>query len=109
MSFQIWQQDGPWRGSQLISIAIYIGGTFTDVVAVDLVSGVYHTTKVPTTPSRLVEGVRNGITEVLAKAAAQPGEVERFVHGTTIGTNAVLEKKGAVTAVLTTDGFEDVL
>jgi N-methylhydantoinase A len=93
----------------LISIAIDIGGTFTDVVAVDLDSGVYHTTKVPTTPSRLVEGVRNGITEVLSKASARPSDVERFVHGTTIGTNAVLEKKGAVTAVLTTEGFEDVL
>ena len=93
----------------MISIAIDIGGTFTDVVAVDLESGVYHTTKVPTTPSRLVEGVRNGITNVLDQASARPGDVERFVHGTTIGTNAVLEKKGAVTAVLTTDGFEDVL
>jgi N-methylhydantoinase A len=96
-------------GSRLISIAIDIGGTFTDVVAVDSESGVYHTTKVPTTPSKLVNGVRNGIVEVLSRTSSRAADVGRFVHGTTIGTNAVLEKKGAVTAILTTEGFEDVL
>jgi N-methylhydantoinase A len=93
----------------LISIAIDIGGTFTDVVAADLDTGGFQVVKVPTTPRRLVDGVRNGVLAALAGAGAAPADVERFVHGTTIGTNAVLERKGATTAVLATEGFEDVL
>jgi N-methylhydantoinase A len=93
----------------LISIAIDIGGTFTDVVAADLQTGAYHTVKVPTTPHKLVEGVLAGVVGALSAAGATAGDVERFVHGTTIGTNAVLERKGATTAILTTEGFEDVL
>jgi N-methylhydantoinase A len=93
----------------LIAIAVDIGGTFTDVVAADLDTGRYHTAKVPSTPARLVEAVGLGAKQVLAEAGADPASVERFIHGTTVGTNAVLEGKGAVTAVLTTDGFEDVL
>ena len=46
---------------------------------------------------------------MLALAGARPSDIERFIHGTTIATNAILEQKGAVTAVLTTEGFEDVL
>jgi N-methylhydantoinase A len=93
----------------LISIAIDIGGTFTDVLAADLETGDCRVVKVPTTPGRLVDGVRAGVLAVLQAAQAKPVDVGRFVHGTTIGTNAVLEKKGAVTAVLATEGFEDVL
>ena len=93
----------------MISIAIDIGGTFTDVVAADLQSGTYHIVKVPTTPHKLVEGVLAGVVGALSAAGATAGDVERFVHGTTIGTNAVLERKGATTAILTTEGFEDVL
>jgi N-methylhydantoinase A len=93
----------------LIAIAVDIGGTFTDVVAADLETGRYYTAKVPSTPARLVEAVGLGAKRVLAEAGAEPASVERFIHGTTVGTNAVLESKGAVTAVLTTDGFEDVL
>src|SRR5207249_214277 len=55
------------------------------------------------------DGIGAAVTRVLALAGGQPGDVERFIHGTTIATNAILEQKGAVTAVLTTDGFEDVL
>jgi N-methylhydantoinase A len=93
----------------VISIAVDIGGTFTDVVAADPEAGRYHTAKVPSTPRRLVEGVRAGALKVLAEAGSGPSEVERFIHGTTVGTNAVVERKGAVTAVLATEGFEDVL
>src|SRR6185503_19372423 len=48
-------------------------------------------------------------TRVLAIAGGRPADVERFIHGTTVATNAVLEQKGATTAILTTEGFEDVL
>jgi len=93
----------------LVLLAVDIGGTFTDVVAIDPATGAYHAAKVPTTPRRLIEGVRDGTRMALRLAGAQPSEVERFVHGTTIGTNAVLERRGATTAVLATEGFEDSL
>ena len=92
----------------MVQLAVDIGGTFTDVIAVDG-EGACHTVKVPTTPRDLVEGVRRGTELVLAQAGADPGDVTRFVHGTTIATNAVLERKGAVTGVVATEGFEDTL
>lgn len=90
-------------------LAVDIGGTFTDVVAVESATGRYHAVKVPTTPHNLVDGVRRGALAALARAGAAPSDVSRFVHGTTIGTNAVLEQKGAVTGVIATAGFEDTL
>ena len=89
-------------------IGVDIGGTFTDIVALDP-AGRLTFTKVPSTPKDLLDGIGAAVTKVLAMADARPGEVERFIHGTTVATNAVLEQKGAVTAVLTTEGFEDVL
>ena len=91
-----------------MQIGVDIGGTFTDIVALDR-EGRLVLTKVPTTPKDLLEGIGVAVRRVLAKAGAPPSSVERFIHGTTIATNAVLERKGAVTAVLTTEGFEDVL
>lgn len=110
MAFQKLQaSNGSPRGGPLIFIAIDIGGTFTDVVAVVRETGTYHTVKVPTTPRNLVAGIRTGLLEALRVVGAEPKDVARFIHGTTIGTNAVLEKKGAITAVLSTEGFDDVL
>ena len=91
-----------------MQIGVDIGGTFTDIVALDR-AGRLSLTKVPSTPKDLLDGIGAAVTRVLALAGGQPGDVERFIHGTTIATNAILEQKGAVTAVLTTDGFEDVL
>jgi N-methylhydantoinase A len=91
-----------------VQIGVDIGGTFTDIVALDR-AGRLALTKVPSTPKDLLEGVGAAVSRVLALAGARPGEVERFIHGTTVATNAILEQKGAVTAILTTEGFEDVL
>jgi len=91
-----------------VQIGVDIGGTFTDIVALDR-AGRLALTKVPSTPKDLLDGIGAAVTKVLALAGGKPGDVERFIHGTTIATNAILEQKGAVTAVLTTDGFEDVL
>jgi N-methylhydantoinase A len=91
-----------------VQIGVDIGGTFTDIVALDR-AGRLTLTKVPSTPKDLLHGVGVAVTQVLARAGARPSEVERFIHGTTIATNAILEQKGAVTAVITTEGFEDVL
>ena len=92
----------------MIEIAIDVGGTFTDVVAT--VEGrLAQVTKVPTTPGHLVRGVLSGVESILARLDGSGSQVQRFVHGTTIGTNAVLERRGARIVVLTTEGFEDVL
>jgi N-methylhydantoinase A len=93
----------------VVLIAVDTGGTFTDVVVVDPRTGTYHTAKVPTTPERLIDGVRTATATAMRLAGAAPGDVVGFVHGTTIGTNAVLERRGATTAVLATQGFEDSL
>jgi N-methylhydantoinase A len=91
-----------------VQIGVDIGGTFTDIVALGR-DGHLALTKVPTTPKDLLQGTATAVRRVLALSEAAPTAVERFIHGTTVATNAVLEQKGAVTAVLTTEGFEDVL
>jgi N-methylhydantoinase A len=92
----------------MIEIGVDIGGTFTDIVAVRDGEQLSFT-KVTTTPKDLLVGIGEAVRKVLALAGAPPADVARFIHGTTVATNAVLEQKGAVTAVLMTDGFEDAL
>jgi N-methylhydantoinase A len=92
----------------MVQIGVDIGGTFTDIVALDG-DGRLTLTKVPSTPKNLLDGIGAAVQRVLALAGARPADVERFIHGTTVATNAVLEQKGALTALLTTEGFEDVL
>ena len=92
----------------MLEIAVDIGGTFTDVVCLQDQQRLYGT-KVPTTPQDLVQGVQQGVAKVLALAGQPATAVERFIHSTTVATNAILEQKGAVTGVLMTAGFEDVL
>lgn len=90
-------------------IGIDVGGTFTDLVLVDDRSGRIWMTKVPTTPKALADGVLAGIEKVLALAGRPARALRYLVHGTTIGTNALIERKGARTGLLTTEGFRDVL
>ncbi|MEZ5099940.1 MAG: hydantoinase/oxoprolinase family protein [Thermoleophilia bacterium] len=96
-------------GPGSIAVAVDVGGTFTDVVCVDERHGRAHVVKVPTTPGRIADGVVEGTRLALAAAGVAPGDVARFVHGTTTGTNAVLERRGATVGLLATEGFEDVL
>jgi N-methylhydantoinase A len=88
-------------------IAADIGGTFTDVVLEH--AGRRHSVKVLTTPRAPEAGMLEGMGEVLAAAALTPGDVGVLIHGTTLATNALIERKGARTALLTTAGFRDVL
>lgn len=92
----------------MLEIALDIGGTFTDVVCLRDKRSLYAT-KVPSTPQDLAVGVQEGTAKVLHLAGSQPTQVTRFVHGTTIATNAVLERKGAITGLLMTNGFQDTL
>ena len=86
-------------------LAIDIGGTFTDVVLETPVKRI--TTKVLTTPDAPENGVLNGIAVVLTESAVPAHAIELVIHGTTLATNALIERKGAKTALLTTQGFRD--
>ena len=94
-------------GSISQRLAIDIGGTFTDVVLEQ--DGELNTSKVLTTPAAPEDGVLNGIEQVLAKAGTASGDIGMLLHGTTLATNAIIERKGANVALITTDGFRDVL
>jgi N-methylhydantoinase A len=91
----------------MIRIASDIGGTFTDVV-LDA-DGVLHTAKVLTTPGAPEQGLLEGVDRVLAAAGVAPGAVDQMIHGTTLATNALIERKGARTVQIVTAGFRDVL
>ncbi len=84
-----------------------IGGTFTDLILVDDVSGQLTVGKVLTTPADPAAAVADVLTEALRRAEAAPQAVHHVIHGTTLVTNAVIERKGARTALLTTRGFRD--
>ena len=90
-------------------VGIDVGGTFTDVVAVDREGRRTVTLKVPSEPRRPAKAFLNGLEAILAAAGRDAKGVERIVHGTTIATNAVLEQRGATLGLLTTRGFEDIL
>ena len=92
----------------MLEIAIDIGDTFTDIVCLQDQQRLCLA-KVPTTPHDLGQGVQQGVARVLTLAGQPATAVERFIHSTTIATNAILEQKGAITGVLMTAGFEDVL
>ena len=85
-------------------VAIDVGGTFTDVVTLDGGSGSVRFDKVPTTPSDPQQGVLNGF----AASGVSLEEVSHFIHGTTLGLNALLTRRGAKSGIVTTQGFRDI-
>ncbi|MDP7385684.1 MAG: hydantoinase/oxoprolinase N-terminal domain-containing protein, partial [Nitrospinota bacterium] len=87
------------------SVGIDIGGTFTDLVCLNEETGQVTNHKMPSTPPTFIEGVM----EVLKKTGLNPKDMTTFRHGSTIATNAILERKGAKTGLVTTEGFRDVL
>jgi len=86
-----------------------IGGTFTDLVVIDETSGAIRVGKVLTTAKDPAHGVEQGVQSLLDDARVDPVRVRAVVHGTTLATNALIERKGARTALLTTEGFRDAL
>ncbi len=88
-------------------LGVDVGGTFTDAVLFDGVE--LYTSKVPTTPRDQSEGVMATVREVLRRAGSEAGDIEAFAHGMTVGTNALLEERGARTALVATRGFTDLL
>jgi N-methylhydantoinase A len=88
-------------------LAVDIGGTFTDIVLE--VGQDRRTRKVLTTPSRPEQAVLDGMRLILGDADARISDIDVFIHGTTLATNAIIERRGAITALVATQGFRDVL
>ena len=88
----------------MLIVAVDIGGTFTDFLGYDTASGRLLSSKAPTTPHALEQGIR----DCLKKAGASIAPIDSFVHGSTIAINTVLERKGARTALVVTKGTRDV-
>ncbi|WP_454720420.1 MULTISPECIES: hydantoinase/oxoprolinase family protein [Cupriavidus] len=92
-----------------ISIGVDIGGTFTDIVALDYQSGRIHAKKVLTAYADPTQPVMDGIAALLEENGFRAAQVGRFVHATTLFTNALIEGKGARTGLLATAGFGDAI
>src|SRR5258705_1512097 len=93
--------------TKLVRLAVDIGGTFTDIVLDS--AGERLTAKLLTTTQAPERAVIEGTSAILARAGLGFAEIDLFVHGTTLATNAVIERKGARTALIATGGFRDVL
>ena len=90
-------------------LASDIGGTFTDTVLIDANETVVATTKTPTTPKAPAEGALLGAQHVMRAAGIKWHQVSGKIHGTTLATNALIERRGAKVATITTGGFRDIL
>ena len=93
--------------SEGIRIGIDTGGTFTDFALVR--DGVFHTTKILTTHQAPERAIMQGLSDLMGVTGCRPADTELIIHGTTLATNAIIEHKGARVAMLTTQGFRDVL
>src|SRR5947208_3364677 len=92
-----------------IRIGIDTGGTFTDVVALDVSTGRVVSTKTPSTPADPADGFLTGLVAGLDALGAAPGDVEGVVHGTTVATNHLLEGDVGRVGLVTTEGYETIL
>ena len=90
-------------------LASDIGGTFTDTVLINANDTVVATTKTPTTPRAPAEGALLGAQHVMRAAGIEWHQVSGKIHGTTLATNALIERRGAKVATITTAGFRDIL
>src|SRR3954451_18672617 len=88
-------------------LGVDVGGTFTDAALLD--GDRLHTAKVPSTPEDQSRGVIAAVDEVLGRAGAGASDIDGFTHGMTVGTNALLEERGARTALVATRGFADLI
>ena len=90
-------------------LGVDVGGTFTDLLLFDDATGDSWRTKTPSTPHDSSEGILTGVEEVCKIAGVTPKEIEVFLHGTTVATNAVLEGKGARVGLVTTEGYRQIM
>ncbi|WP_340588941.1 hydantoinase/oxoprolinase family protein [Erythrobacter alti] len=90
-------------------LGVDVGGTFTDLLLFDHDSGQFWRHKTPSTPQDSSEGILNGVIAITEEAGVDAGDIEFFLHGTTVATNAVLEGKGARVGLIVTEGFRDIM
>ncbi|MDA0262369.1 MAG: hydantoinase/oxoprolinase family protein, partial [Proteobacteria bacterium] len=90
-------------------VGVDVGGTFTDVFAVDRESGETFVHKLPSQPRNPAEAILRGLESLATMTGLALDRLEQFSHGTTVGTNALIERSGADVALITTDGFRDLL
>src|SRR5882724_9496113 len=94
--------SGPLR------VAADVGGTFTDIACMSA-DGELSTCKIPSNPQDYAQAIIDGIQILTRRLRAGPGDLTEVLHASTVATNAILEGKGAKTALVTTEGFRDVL
>ncbi|MEP0190438.1 MAG: hydantoinase/oxoprolinase family protein [Erythrobacter sp.] len=90
-------------------LGVDVGGTFTDLLLFDDTTGSFWRYKTPSTPHDSSEGILNGVEAITKEANVAASEIEFFLHGTTVATNAVLEGKGAKVGLIVTEGYRDVM
>ncbi len=90
-------------------IGVDVGGTFTDLYAFDQVSGAEYAYKTPSTPDDPSRAILSGLDALCDEEGIAPGDIGRLGHGTTVATNALIQRRGATVALVTTDGFRDLL
>ena len=91
------------------TVGVDVGGTFTDFYAANDQAGVFHVHKTSSTPSNPAEAILNGLDVMCTKFDIPADEIERVSHGTTVGTNALIQRTGSRVALVTTKGFRDLL
>jgi N-methylhydantoinase A len=92
-----------------LRLGIDIGGTFTDLVTMDQITGALSMLKTPSIPAHPSRAVINGIEELVDRDRIEPSQISYFVHGTTLALNTVIQRSGALTGLLVTAGFGDIL
>ena len=90
-------------------LGVDVGGTFTDLLLFDTLSGAIWRHKTPSTPQDSSVGILTGVEAICAEAAVAPGAIDYFLHGTTVATNAMLEGKGARVGLVTTEGYRHIM
>ena len=93
----------------MAKLGVDVGGTFTDLALWDEARGRLTVFKLPSVPGSPADGILNGLKAITARDGVAHGALTFVAHGTTVATNALLEKKGARTALITTRGFRDLL
>src|SRR3989442_667727 len=92
-----------------IWIGVDVGGTFTDLVGFNEATGLVCIHKTPSTPSDPAQAIIQGIEQIVTSLRADGRPIQEIAHGTTVGTNALIQRKGGRVALVTTDGFRDLL
>ena len=90
-------------------LGVDVGGTFTDLLLFDTASGHFWRHKTPSTPHDSSQGVLSGVRTITAEAGVDPADIEYFLHGTTVATNAILEGKGARVGLIVSEGYRDIM